>query len=202
MLKYRGQQKIKMKSNQVKNKGFIRRHWYLVAVLLVVIAAGTLYLLMHGGTAKPTASNTNTGSSGIKPPNTIDYSPARSSDNASTDKSKGSTPAAYSPPAGSSSGAAPSMSITITEAKKVGGGNIEVSAIVQGATSGTCTFDFSTSDGGPAQQTYTEPVQLATNYYTCPPHTVSGLAGNSWYVSATLESSGQTAGAKWANNPV
>ena len=171
---------------------------YSLASLALLIIGGASFAVWHQhhnktATVNPTAAS----ASGTRPTNSIDYSPATPSDNTATNQSKGSTPQSSTPPSNSSG----SLSITITEANASNGG-IEVSALVQGVTSGTCTFNFSRSDGGAVEKNYTEAVKLSANYYACPRYYVPMPEPGAWYVSAVLSSGSQTSSSKWAANPV
>lgn len=166
-------------------------------VMVAVLAAGLWYWNSRPAKTNPSA-NTSTTS---KPTNTIDYSPAKPSDNTAANQNKGSAPASSTPSSNPSpaSGAA----ITITGANPQSASqSIEVSALVEGVTSGTCTFSFSRSAGGTAVKTYSEAVVLATNYYTCPRHAVPMPGTGDWYISAVLTSGSQSANSTWAANPV
>lgn len=170
-----------------------------ILVILVILQLGSV---THFFKKSPgTQPVSNPGSSASAPRSTIDYSPAKPSESAAADQNKGTAPAQSTPPASGSSQS--SMSITITGANaEHASQSIEVSALAQGTTTGTCTFKFSDSNGGPVRQSYSESVQASTNYYACPRHSVRMPSPGQWYVSATLNSGSRSASANWAANPV
>lgn len=169
------------------------------AAVVVLLAAGWYWHRHHTAETAPVATD-----SGIRPSGSIDYSPAKPGDNAANNARKGSSgsssttiPESTPNSGGGQTGAA----ISIAGANKSAGtaDSITVSATVENASTGTCTFYFSRSSGGPVVQSYSEPVLYTGTYYSCPPHPVqmpSPYSG-SWYVSAALSSGGQTASDKW-----
>ncbi len=187
------------KSSRAGHKSLFKKRQVLIASLVfVILIAGLSIALWHRHSNQKVAVVTPATSSS-RPTNSVDYSPAKPSDNTATNQSKGSSPAAATPPADNSS---PGVSITMQGANAEPHNGIMVSALVQGVTSGTCTFNFSRSDGGSIQESYSEAVQLSVNYYDCPSYTVNMPSNGSWYVSAVLTSGSQTATSKWAANPV
>ena len=173
------------------------RRLLLILLVLVIGASGFAW---HRHNDKKI--NLTPATSGIRSNNSIDYSPAKPSDNAATNQNKGSSPPASTPPASSSAQSGPSITITGANKNTSVSYGIDVSALAQGVTSGTCTFNFSKADGGAIQKSYNETVQLSVNYYTCPKITVSMPSGGDWFVSVVLTSGSQTATSKWAANPV
>lgn len=183
------------KSKFIRRYGAKKLGILALAVLLVALLAGIWW---RSHTSHKTAVSSPTGASST---GSIDYSAAKPGDNAANDQRKSSSSPSPTLNNGPSS-SAPPTSITITGANPDNNQSIKVSAIVQGVTSGTCTFNFSQSDGGAIKKSYSEAVQSATNYYSCPPVSVTMPSSGSWYVSASLSSGSQTSSAKWAGNPV
>jgi cytoskeletal protein RodZ len=183
---------------RAKNR-FIRRYGAKkigISVLAVLFFGLLVGLWWHSNHRVAVSSPTT-----VKPAGPIDYSPAKPADNAANDQRKGSAAPSTTLDNGPSSSTTP-ISITITGANPDSSQSIKVSALVQGVSSGTCTFNFSQSGGGTIKKSYSEAVQSATNYYSCPPTSVVMPSKGDWYVSASLSSGSQTSSAKWAGNPV
>ncbi len=187
-------------SSSKSNKSKAYKKAALILVPLVVVGL-SIALLAHQSSTSKTAKTTQPKQ--VSPAGSIDYSPAKPSDNAANEARK-SQPGAQPKEAsdGTNTQAAPTpFSATISRANGQGQ-NITVAAIVNGASSGTCTFNFSQSANGAIVKRYSEPVSAANQSYSCSQATVAMPSGGDWYVSLSVASSGSEANNQWAANPV
>ncbi len=181
---------------QAANKKVKKRKSYKGLILLVVVI-----ILVAGGLIWKLNKKQPDHSAVITPASSINYSPAKPSDNAANNARKGSTSAAATLDNGSSSSSVP-FSVTVTRAE-VFSSYLEVGTLVNGATSGTCTL--SVSQSGQATITRSEAMQAQNNAYSCPVFQVpvSDFPDqDAWNVSVSVTSNGQTESNSWAGNPV
>jgi hypothetical protein len=182
------------KSNLLSNRRLI----YTSAAVLLILGMGVAYWHSRKQSSPPSTTNTSPNSQNI------DYSPATKADNAPNEARKGSsTPSStlnnYQSPPNTGD-----FSLTITRASVVSiDQSLEVAAIVNGVTSGSCTLNVHKS--GENTVSRTENVALQVNSYVCPvikiPLSDFSSRGD-WNVSLTVTSNGKTVTSDWAKNPV
>lgn len=172
----------------------------LVAVIVIVGLgiAGTIYELnKHANNA-----STTTGSGAIKPENTVDLSPATSSDNAANNSRKsaaGTSPNSNLAPTLDSHSSSTALAVTVTRATvDTQGQQVIVGTLVNGATSGTCTVTI--SKAGYSSLTASNQIAQQNNTYVCPNFTFplsQFPAHGDWQVSVTVSSNGTQATGAW-----
>ncbi len=184
------------KSNVRKKRGRFVASFIICCVLLVAIAVGICFH-EHVFSTKPTNNKTVTRSV-----NSISYAPSKASDNTANNQRKGtSTDTAASPGSTlNTPSTAPNFSATISRA--TGSTNsITTAANINGVTSGSCTFSFSTTASGQATATSPpEPVQTTNQSAAC--SVTQTLPTGTYYISLNVTNDGSTATANWAGSPV
>lgn len=177
----------------------------IVAVLIVI--GGFLGYKHHQDTVRAAATAAKAKAEAtVKPTNTVDYSPARASDNAANEQRK-DNPSQASPTLNNgptSSSPSQSVSVTITRVgKDQSGQNLQVASLVEGATSGICTITASRQ--GQPSVTRQVSIEQQANAYACPVVNIplsDFPEKGAWNVSASVTSGGQTKTTTWAANPV
>ena len=169
-----------------------------VVALLVLVVAGLIsgvYLHYHDKDKKVTVITTS--SSATRSPNSINYKPLPGANDANNARKGDSTTAQTL-----NSSPAPSFSVTISRANG-SGSSITAAANVNGTSSGTCVFNFSTSSGGSVvTSSNPENIQVTNQSAECPPVSVTMPYSGTWYVSVTVTNQGSTASAQWMGPPI
>ena len=182
------------------------RKFLLPAILVILIgglAATALAYHYHNSNKKPATAVS------VRPQNSIDYTPATSSDNTANEnrKNSGSTaPTLNSSGTSSTSGStapspAPAFSATITNASaNTTIKSVHVGTLVSGVTSGSCTLTATQS--GQSSVVKSSSVQLDINYYDCGvfniPFTDFPHSGD-WKFTLTVKNGTDQATNIWAN---
>lgn len=162
----------------------------VVALLGILEATNVIHLVHHTPAPAPVTRR----------PNSIDYSPAKASDNAANDTRKNSSNPADTldngPNANSSSGP---LGITIVNARR-SGTDVRVGNIVNGTTTGTCTLS-ATQSGQTSPTAVTAQVQLDVNNYDCGVMHISLPDTGAWQIKLTVASGSNSASATTTVGP-
>lgn len=166
-----------------------------LALILLLGGVGVAYVKYHksSNASKTTATRL---------PN-VDYTPATTGDNQANEDRKSQPPSKNDVNGQSTSSSDNSNPIvTITRAGVVDS-NLQVAALVNGATSGTCSLTV--SQQGQQSVTATENVQLQNSSYVCPVFNVplSRFPNHgAWNVSVAITSNSKSSTSNWQANPV
>ncbi len=162
-----------------------------MSLLLVLALIGLgIYIAKHANQAQPATS-------GVRAPNTVDYSPAKPSDITGSTTQKGHAPTNPTQP----SQPVASFSVVVTRASvDTQNRQLIVGTLVDGTAGGTCQLRL-TQTGQP-DVTAESQVQLQTNSYACQNFVVPFSqfpGGGSWRASVTVTNNGSSASASWSN---
>jgi hypothetical protein len=160
-----------------------------IIALAVVAIAGVLYLAQRPD-SKP-KSVAKQPAQTIRPANTVDNSPATSTDNKATEDRKSSSDTPDTTPSTN-----PNLAVTILNASVIessGTKYVHVGNQVDGATSGSCTLTATKS--GESSVTSSSTVRLDANTYTCGVFNVpaSKFSSGSWNLTLKVTSGGSSA---------
>jgi cytoskeletal protein RodZ len=194
---------MKYKNSSTKQKNNKKPTIILVLALVVLLAAGAgLWLYKHRSADQAKTDQ------GIKPQNTVDYSPGTDQDNQATDQNKGSSdPKDTLDDSANNSNNTPTpgnFTVTITGANPDPNARVvRVSTLVQGVTSGTCVVSLTKT--GQTTVTATNQVTVQNNSYVCPnfviPYDQIPTSGQ-WNVSVTVTNNNKTVTGQWQGGAI
>jgi len=171
----------------------------LILLILIIGALGFAWHQHHVKKASLTSPP-----SGIRPNNSIDYSPASPADNNVNNSRKGSGSTASTLDSYQSPPNTGSFYVTVTRANVDSAAQkLQVATLINGAASGTCTLNV--HQAGQQTVTQIEAITLQVNNYVCPVFNVplSDFSNRGdWNISVTVTSAGKTVSDNWASNPV
>jgi cytoskeletal protein RodZ len=182
-------------------KKLFRRHRRLVLIILAILVLAAVggggYWWKHRSDSQNTAKHSSS-KPGTRPQNSIDYGPAKASDNQATNDQKQNNPSKVGTPLDQSSGSA-SFSVTVTRATvDTTDKQLIVGTLIDGGSSGTCIFKATKS--GQADVSATNQVAQNGNEYTCPNFIIPFSqfpASGDWQVSVTVSSGGKSQTGTW-----
>lgn len=193
-----------MNSNKQKyTKKSPKKLIVLIGIIILVAGAGTAAYLYHRHQSQKNDTAANSGN-GIRPQNTIDYSPGTPQDNKGNEDRKDNPGSTTGGTLDSSPVPTNEFSVTITGANPDATNRVvRVGTIVEGTTSGDCVLTLSQS--GQHDVTFSNSVTLQNNSYVCPVFTVpydSIPASGDWNVKVTLTKDNKQATGTWQGGPV
>jgi hypothetical protein len=173
----------------------------IIAVLVVGAGAAAYTYHRHTSHKNDTAGS---GNNGVRPQNTIDYSPGTPEDNKSNEDRKDNPGTGTGGTLDSSPVPTNEFSVTITGANPDNASRVvRVGTLVEGTTSGDCVLTLSQS--GQHDVTFSNSVTLQNNSYVCPVFSVpydSIPASGDWTVKVTLTKDNKQATGTWQGGPV
>ena len=147
--------------------------------------------------------NTANTSNGIRPQNTVDYTPATKDDNKANEDRK-DNPSTTPGTLDSSPVPTDEFSVTVTGANPDNTNRVvRVGTLVEGTTTGTCTLAMSQT--GQKDVTSSNSVTLQNNSYVCPVFTIpfdSFPASGAWTVKVTITKDSKQATGTWQGGPI
>lgn len=190
--------RLQTKQNKKSSK---KRIVLILIVVLLLLGAAIGGLLYRNYSEDKTQK-----SSGTRPQNTIDYSPADEDDNKAIEDVKGNPskePTTVDNQTSNPSGVV-DFSVTVTGANPDNTNKLlRVSTLVNGTQNGTCTLTV--SKAGQTSVTAINQVELQNNSYVCPNFSIpfsQFSTGGEWNVSVSVNSNGKTVAGQWQGGPI
>jgi len=176
---------------KVKRQPWYRRRFLLPAILFIAIVGGVVaFVLIHNHNRQ---TQTATVTTGIRPQNTVNYSPATSADNNPNEQRKSSSSPSNTLNSGTSSSSGGTSTITakIVSKNPTGNNTVHVGTLVTGTNIGSCTLKASQS--GQQDVVINSSVQQDVNNYDCGPMNLQLPSGGTWNLSLKVVNGSQQA---------
>jgi uncharacterized iron-regulated membrane protein len=167
-----------------------RKNRKIKLLILALVAAGLVgwaFYAKYGQPKKAATQTSNSGTSSVQPSTDPNSGKQTAEAPAKTGTDTTSTPAATN-----QSTQASNLSIVISRAGQIGSA-LQIRAIIQGTTTGTCTAKLTNSAGGSFQTTHAAEIQqTGTTCGSFDIPTSSFSANGQWQLALTITSNGQT----------